>query len=58
MVYFTSDLHFGHKNVNSRCNRPFKDTDEMDSALIENWNRKVKKNDWRFFNKKREEVVA
>lgn len=45
MTWFTSDLHFGHANIVKLCNRPFADSDAMDSALIENWNRKVKKND-------------
>ena len=45
MTYFTSDLHFGHHNILTLCNRPFTDIDQMDVALIENWNRKVKRND-------------
>ena len=45
MVYFTSDLHLGHSNIISLCNRPFANIEEMDKVLIENWNRKVKKND-------------
>lgn len=45
MTLFTSDLHLGHKNVVALCQRPFCDVEEMDAALIENWNRKVKKND-------------
>ena len=45
MTLFTSDLHFGHKNIVDLCKRPFADVEEMDAALIENWNRKVKKND-------------
>ena len=45
MTYFTSDLHFGHGNIIKLCNRPFADVESMDSALIENWNKKVKKND-------------
>lgn len=45
MILFTSDLHFGHKNIIDLCKRPFADVDEMDAILIDNWNRKVKKND-------------
>ena len=45
MIYFTSDLHLGHKNIVDLCKRPFADVDEMDAVLIDNWNRKVKKND-------------
>lgn len=45
MTFFTSDLHFGHSNIIKLCNRPFADIESMDAALIENWNKKVKKND-------------
>lgn len=45
MVYFTSDLHLGHKNVINMCGRPFSDTEQMDEALIKNWNAKVKSGD-------------
>ena len=45
MVFFTSDLHLGHGNIIDLCNRPFVNIEEMDRVLIENWNRKVKKND-------------
>jgi calcineurin-like phosphoesterase family protein len=37
-TWFTSDLHFGHKNIIKYCARPFRDTKEMDAALIEAWN--------------------
>ena len=43
--FFTSDLHFGHTNILKYENRPFKNTDEMDKALIKNWNKVVDKND-------------
>lgn len=39
MNYFiTSDLHLGHEKIISYCERPFKHIDEMDDALIDNWN--------------------
>ena len=45
MIYFTSDLHLGHDNIIKLCQRPFLTIDEMDAAIIENWNRRVKSND-------------
>ena len=45
MILFTSDLHLGHKNILKLCNRPFSSIEEMDATLIENWNKKVHKND-------------
>ncbi len=40
--FLTSDSHFGHANVIVFDKRPFKTIDEMDEALIDNWNAKVK----------------
>jgi calcineurin-like phosphoesterase family protein len=41
-IWFTSDLHFGHSNIIRYCNRPYATSDEMDEALIANWNARVK----------------
>lgn len=40
-VYFTSDTHFNHANIIGFCSRPFKNVNEMNEALIANWNRVV-----------------
>lgn len=44
-VFFTSDSHFGHARIIDYCSRPFKDVQEMDEALIANWNSRVSKGD-------------
>lgn len=41
MIHFTSDTHFGHKNILRYDNRPFKSIEEHDSALIRNWRETV-----------------
>ncbi len=42
-VYFTSDLHFGHKNL---CNALRGMTsEESDKLIIDNWNKKITKYD-------------
>ena len=41
MIYFTSDLHLGHANVIRYSKRPFANVDEMNTALIKNWNATV-----------------
>lgn len=40
-VFFTSDTHWGHANILDFCKRPFKNVEEMNYKLIENWNNKV-----------------
>ncbi len=45
MIYFTSDLHFYHDNVIKFANRPYKNSEQMNQALIKNWNDKVGAND-------------
>ena len=41
MIFFTADPHFGHENIIRHCKRPFASVDEMDAALIRNWNATV-----------------
>lgn len=47
--WFTSDLHFGHKNIINHCSRPWKTVEEMNEGLIENWNSVVSPADTVFF---------
>jgi calcineurin-like phosphoesterase family protein len=44
-IWFTSDEHYGHRNIIDFCNRPFVDTDDMRESLIDNHNSIVKKGD-------------
>jgi len=43
--YYISDPHFGHANIIKFCSRPFKNVEEMNEALVENWNSVVKHDD-------------
>ena len=43
--YIIADLHFGHKNIIAYENRPFESVDEMDAALIRDWNAVVGRKD-------------
>ena len=42
-TYFTSDLHFSHKNIAKFCPqfRPFDNVEQMDEFLIRTWNETV-----------------
>jgi calcineurin-like phosphoesterase family protein len=44
-TFYTSDLHLGHFNIITYCNRPFKTLTEMNETLIRNWNARVKDED-------------
>lgn len=37
-IWFTSDLHLGHRAVINFQDRPFGTVEEMNEALIKNWN--------------------
>lgn len=45
MNYYISDLHIGHANVIKFDNRPFTNVDEMNDAIIANWNSRVESTD-------------
>lgn len=44
-VWFTSDTHYGHANVIEYSKRPYADVEEMDEALVMNWNNVVRPGD-------------
>ena len=41
MIFFTADLHFGHENIIRSAHRPYQTAEDMDMALIGNWNSAV-----------------
>lgn len=43
--FYISDLHIGHKAIRRLDNRPFSSDEEMNTAIIENWNSTVEDND-------------
>ena len=45
MIYYISDLHFGHAKVIEMDRRPFSGIEEMDEALIRLWNERVSEQD-------------
>ena len=45
MIYFTSDTHFGSARTLELSRRPFSSVEEMDHALVVNWNKKVTDDD-------------
>lgn len=44
-LFITADTHFGHKEIITYENRPFQNVDEMNDAIIKNWNEHVAPND-------------
>lgn len=43
--FFISDLHFGHQNIITYSQRPYKNVEEMNESIITNYNKIVKNND-------------
>jgi calcineurin-like phosphoesterase family protein len=44
--WFISDTHFFHSNIIKYCSRPFASANEMNTKMVENWNKVVGKNDY------------
>lgn len=44
-IWLISDTHFGHQNIITYCNRPFKTSNEMDDYITTTWNETVKPGD-------------
>lgn len=44
-IWLISDTHFNHSNIIKYCDRPYKNTSEMDWDMVEKWNSVVKPND-------------
>ncbi len=44
-VFFTSDTHWGHKNIIRYSDRPFASVEDMDEEMIRRWNALVGKAD-------------
>ena len=48
-TFLVAYLHLGHANIIKYCNRPFSSVEEMNDALIRNWNNTIGKEDRVFF---------
>lgn len=44
-IWFTSDLHFGHKRICELANRPYASVEEMWLSMRDEWNARVAKGD-------------
>lgn len=44
-TWLIADTHLSHSNIIKYTDRPFDDVEQMNSAIIKNWNRQVKPND-------------
>lgn len=41
MIYYISDMHFGHENVLTFDRRPFQTAEEMTETIVSRWNARV-----------------
>jgi len=41
MIYFTADLHCGHRRIIEHCNRPFDNVHIMDQVMFDRINETV-----------------
>lgn len=48
-TFIISDLHLGHRNIISYCNRPFHSLEDMNYKLVNNWNSTISKHDTVYF---------
>lgn len=44
-IWFTSDHHFGHKNIIEFSKRPFASVEEMNVEMVKRWNEKIAPDD-------------
>jgi calcineurin-like phosphoesterase family protein len=44
-IWFSADLHFNHKNIIAHAHRSFRNVDEMNEQIIDNWNRLIQQDD-------------
>lgn len=44
-IYIWSDLHLNHSNIIKYENRPFRDIEEMNDTLLNNWKKTITKHD-------------
>ena len=47
-IWFTSDLHFWHKNICKYCGRPYETVEQMNAGIIANWNELISDDDFVF----------
>ena len=45
MIYYISDTHFRDRAIFDKCKRPFDSLDDMESTIINKWNKKIKDED-------------